>query len=541
MFKKTILGIICIVATVVGISLQRSSSKNQGNKYNLVLAKKADVIQGINVTGKVKSPTVLDLAFEINGKVVKVLNQTGDKVKSGQVLIELDTAETQSQVNKTIAELENQQATLLQYQAVLAKEKAKLDEIKNGNRPEEIQIKRTELNKAKQDLQGHYDSILNTLLDAYTKADDAIRTKTSTMFKGSKTASYALAFDACDYQTKVEAENLRLASEENLEKWSSNINNLQNNEATEDLLLMSLDQAQKYLKDFNTFLEKTYATLTTGCTLNNTSLDTHRNNIYTARTNVASALNTITTLKNNIASQKLNIEKINEELNLKLAGYPETQIKTQEAQVAQAQANVTAQEARINQIKQEFYGWQLRLAKNFLISPINGIVTHLDIQPGELVNAYTPVISILAEGAFELEAYVPEADIINIKIGDKATLTFDALEENNNFQATVNHIDPAETIIEGVTTYKVTLKFDNISHLIKSGMTANIDIITAKKENVIIVPQKAIISKNGQKYVRLLMNDGNIQEREVITGIKGIDGNIEIQEGLSENDKVIID
>lgn len=542
MFKKLIIVAILLVVIAIGLFLFRSPSRNQANKYNFVLIKKTSIIQGVNVTGKVKSPRAFDLAFEAGGKVSKIRAQTGDRVKSGQILIELDASEIQNKVNKAKAELENNQAILLEYKAALAKEKIKLDEIKGGNRTEEIQIKKAELAKAEQDLQGFYNTILGTLLDAYTKADDAVRTKTSSIFKGSKSTSYTLTFNSCDYKTEVDAENLRLASEENLEKWYLTINDLQNN-ATAEALSLSLREAQEYLKDFKAFLEKTYATLTTGCTLNDVALDAYRSNIYAGRTNVINALNNVTNLINTINSQKLTIAKIGEELNLKLAGYLNTQIKAQEAQVQQSQANVIAQEARVRQVETELYDSQLKLAKTRLASPIDGLITRLDIQEGELINAYVPVVSMLAENAFELEAYVPEADITNIKVGNEATLTFDAYEENNIFQAMVTHIDPAETIIEGVTTYKIILKLNNGYGygLIKSGMTANIDIITAKKENVFAVPQGAIITKNGQKLIRLLMPDGTIQEREVTIGIKGLDGNIEIQNGLNENDKVIID
>ncbi len=101
-------------------------------------------------------------------------------------------------------------------------------------------------------------------------------------------------------------------------------------------------------------------------------------------------------------------------------------------------------------------------------------------------------------------------------------------------------IDPAETIIEGVATYKTTLQFSGNDERVKSGMTANIDILTAKAENVIAIPQRAVAQKeNGDKIVKILKDDGVVEERKVTTGLKGSDGNIEITEGIQEGEKII--
>jgi len=73
----------------------------------------------------------------------------------------------------------------------------------------------------------------------------------------------------------------------------------------------------------------------------------------------------------------------------------------------------------------------------------------------------------------------------------------------------------------------------------KSGMTANIDIISQKKDNVLTVPQRAIISKNGQRFVKILQNEAS-HEIEVKTGLKSSDSYIEILQGLNLGDQVIV-
>ena len=70
-------------------------------------------------------------------------------------------------------------------------------------------------------------------------------------------------------------------------------------------------------------------------------------------------------------------------------------------------------------------------------------------------------------------------------------------------------------------------------------MTANINILTAYREDVVSVPQRAIITKNGDKIVRILEEE-KIKEVKVKVGLRGSDGNTEIISGVNEGDKVIV-
>jgi len=99
-------------------------------------------------------------------------------------------------------------------------------------------------------------------------------------------------------------------------------------------------------------------------------------------------------------------------------------------------------------------------------------------------------------------------------------------------------IDPAETIIEGVATYKTTLQFEKSDGRIKSGMTANIDISTDKRENVLVIPQRAVVSEGAGKFVMVDNGTSNPEKRKIETGLRGIDGNIEVISGLSEGEKI---
>jgi len=509
LFKKPlfVVSVVVVVGIIGGIVFLNRPSKPT---YDFIVAKRGNLVQEVSVTGRVKPAKSVDLAFEVGGRVSRVRVSVGDKVRTNQILVQLNNSELA--------------ARLAGAEADIKAEQAKLDELRRGARQEDIQVKEAELKKTEQDLVNEYDSVLTDLNNAYTKADDAVRTKTAAIFSGSKTNSYSLTFTSCNAEADSDSTFLRLTSDSELDAWLIELNKL-NAISSRGELDQALINAQDSLTLFKRFLERTNATLTTGCALGDSALDTYRTSVSTGRTNIAAAFSDIKNLEQSIASEKLNVDKVQSELDLKLAGTAPEQISAQEAKVEQAEANLQNIQAQI--------------AKTILRSPIDGIVTTQDAKIGEIASANIVIISLISEAEFQIEADIPEADIAKITTENTARLTLDAYGDDVVFEAQVITIEPAETIIEGVATYKTTFQFVGEDKRIKSGMTANIDILTGERKNVISVPQRALITKNGNKIVRILDDNGIVQEVNVKTGLLGSDGKIEIIEGVSEGDKVI--
>lgn len=223
-----------------------------------------------------------------------------------------------------------------------------------------------------------------------------------------------------------------------------------------------------------------------------------------AISNLNAAINSITTAQSSY--------------DLSVAGDSSQSIAAQAAKVSQA-------EAVLNQ--------------DTLTSPINGIVTQADPNVGEYMAPGQSGFAVEGTG-FKVEAYVAEADIAKVAVGDLASSTLDAYGAYVNFPETVTAIDPAETVLEGVPTYKVTLQFVAPDSRIKSGMTSNIEILTHEANDVLEIPYRAlaitatstavrVVSANGQTYTSVL----------VTTGLKGSDGTIQIISGLKAGDKVV--
>ena len=121
-----------------------------------------------------------------------------------------------------------------------------------------------------------------------------------------------------------------------------------------------------------------------------------------------------------------------------------------------------------------------------------------------------------------------------------ASDTLDAYGSFTDFPSQVTAIDPAETVLEGVPTYKVTLKFVNPDSRILSGMTANLEILTHEAAGVLEIPYRAVIITATSTMVRLLNPDGaSYTTVPVVTGLKGSDGTIQVISGLKAGDKVV--
>lgn len=569
--KSISIAVVVVIILISGYLL--FGRQKQQPAYNFIIASRGDVVQKVSVTGRVKPTEKVDLAFEKSGKVSKVNVKIGDKVTSGQILAGLNNADIEAQFLQAEAGVESAKSSLAQYQAALLSQQAKLEELKRGTRPEELQIAETNVanaqkslsdsqtnlenikNKAASDLANLYGKIKDILNDAYAKADDAVNKQTDEMFLNDNTNNPQLTFTTTDSQAKTDVEQRRIAAGTAVKAVKANLDNL--SAATADLD-NSLAQDKNQLMTIRDFLTRLNDALDSATGISLTTTAAYKGYVNTGRTNVNTALTNITNHQQAIESQKISnqnnvssaqtgvnsaqsaLTSAQNELALEKAGAAPEQIASQEAQVKQAEANLSAQAAEVKSAEANVKNIQAQLAKTIIFSPIDGVVTSQDAKIGEIISANSPLVSLISEAKFQIEANVPEADIAKVKIGDMAEVTLDAYGSDVVFEAKVISIDPAEIMIEGVATYKTTLEFTKEDDQIRSGMTANVDILTAKRQNVIFVSSRAVITKDGQKLVLVDMGNSKQEERKIETGLRGSDGNIEIISGLNAGEKVII-
>ncbi|MDP3954511.1 MAG: efflux RND transporter periplasmic adaptor subunit [bacterium] len=514
-------GLILTILIIVGLSLFKGEPKLN---YESIIIEPGELIQGVSVTGKVKPAQSVDLQFENSGRIASINYKAGDKVSSGAVIASLDNQDSQAQV--------------LEKEAVLESAQADLDQtIKNLNSLNDSAIStalKTDLNnaesnlanvkkKADDDSAAVYGAGFNTMNEAMTQANTSF-----TFFKNIR-STYFNGLNQSDLKVKGIEESVknelygldaynRLGTEDyvkkaNLEKTDENI----------DIALGQMLIGLTELK--NAYLIVQAEVLADFGSISSTD----RDKINSEAGIVSSQLSDVTSAIQNIITQKTtndrNISDAEARLSSAKSAFPtQEDILKKQAVVKQAQAGLVSA--------------QSQLKKSLITAPFAGTIARVDADRGETVTSSKVIVSMISASGYQVEANITEFDISKIKAGDLVSLTLDAYGPSIVFVGVVSSIEPGETVVEGVTTYKTTIDFSQNDERLRPNMTANIDIETEKKENVLSVPQRAVIIRNGIKLVRIVIGDA-ISELEVKTGITGQNGFVEITEGLNPGDRVI--
>lgn len=225
--------------------------------------------------------------------------------------------------------------------------------------------------------------------------------------------------------------------------------------------------------------------------------------------------------------------------------------------------NVQSAEASLTESKDN-------LNRTTIYAPVSGTISRLDVELGERVlgtiqMAGTELLRVADLNNMEVEVDVNENDIVKVKIGNEANIEVDAFLKKK-FRGVVTSISNSASstlTADQVTNFKVKVRILKESYLdliegkeahyspFRPGMTATVDIITQTNKNVLVVPISAIVLKAETDSIKestandilkeslFVLNNGEAKLKFVVTGIQD-DKNIEIVEGLSSDDTVIV-
>jgi len=567
--------------------------------YNNFLAKKelpyiwaeakiGDIREIVSETGTVKAAKEINLNFKNTGIIKTIKVKVGDSVKTGDPLVILDTADLEIQARQARASRDSAKAKLDLLLAGASSEDIKVYETAVANAKENLtKVKESvdeDIKNALKSVETAETNLTNVRATAEVNLNNAYATALTTMQGNLVVISTSLtdmdnilgvdnttindAFEAnlgiLNPQTKIDAEasyyEAKIAKNETFEI----VNNLSSNnqsgiEAAIPIVKNTLEKIATALSRTKALLDNTIAS----SSLTVADLSTKKTTIDTDRTSINTNLTLLETKEQNINSTKLtnktnidSAEKVLESAEQNLIAVKakaatsissaEGSLRTaedqlnfkkaspREADLAYYQALVKQAEASLDLILKQIEDATLR-------SPVDGVIAKINYEVGEIVQASplsaTAVISLISSNNFEIEADVSELDINKIKLNDPVDVKIDALSETEVFKGKVVQIDPAEILKDSDIYYRIKVILDDKNIPLRSGMTADISIITNSKSGVIIIPERAIIKESGKRKVRLLEGD-NIREVEVVTGLKGEEV-IEVVSGVKVGDKVV--
>ena len=482
---------------------------NKKTTEETIVIERADFVSQVSVSGKVVAASDVSLGFSTGGRVSAVRVKVGDIVSTGAVLASVENGDFR--------------ASLEQKEADLLKEQSKLKSLQSGTRPEQLAITEASLLSAETSFSQAKQSLVNAIGDAYTKADDAIKNKIDQFFHDPLSNDPYVSFFISDNSLILSVNQERKSIGIILTSWNKSISEISSGTNLEKYIAeagQNLEKIKSFLAEVSVITNNPNSSYSGGAIPSawKTDTSTARLAIDTAISSLSSA---VTSYKN--AETNLTIKQNN--LKLEQAGSTSDEIDQQMAQVKGAEAGVLNVRAMLN--------------KTLILAPFSGQITKIDAKVGEVASSNVPLISMMSADIFQIESYVPEVNIANIKLNDEAKITLDAYGANVVFGAKVISIDPAETIKDGVSTYKIKLQFDSKDDRVKSGMTANVDIKIFSKSDVLAVPAGVLFKKDGKMFVQVKENE-KIIDREVQTGGVSALGKTEIVSGLTEGEEVIL-
>lgn len=461
---------------------------NKNDKTETIKVSRENIKEIVEVSGSVETAQNADLSFEKSGIVASLNVKVGDVIKNGQVLATLSGSDAYSAVNEAQAGVQSAQANL--------------NNVKSGATQAEIDLKQQSLDNAKADLENANLGTGDTFTNVQNSIRDIIDYKLVGFFV-KDSGTYKLDFSNCDQALQTELESER-----------SNFDYINVN---------SLDEAKVKVDSLNSFINKINSLISMSCSVDS-SLSSKKTAISSIKSQIQLLYSDISNKRTIIQNAKNAVARAEKDLNISISSVDKNKIAIAQASLSQAYARLSSARAGAS--------------KNVLVAPFSGVVSAVNIEKGELASVSGAAISIISDSKFQIKSKIAEADITKLSVGDKATVTIDAIPDKT-FNVVVGSIDPASVSESGVPRYGITLVFEENYPELKSGLTANAKISTKEKENVLVIPALYVSMKSGGGVVKVKLQDGKIEEKIVELGIRSSEGKIEIIKGLAEGEELV--
>jgi RND family efflux transporter MFP subunit len=513
-FKTRKFYIIAVLVLIVGaIVYGRFKKANQPVQYETVKAQKGNLTQTVEATGKVESQSDLSLRFEIPGLISGVNVKAGAKVKAGQTLANLKLAELNAAVAQAQANLNQKLAGGTQAEKDYYK--AVLDQA-------EIDLKNSSL------VSNAYEDAVTVLQTSLVKLDDGLVQSDNILgidnisvnddFQGSLSASDPNRFNLASSQYLT----TKILVTQNKNKIA--LLTGASSEAEIDEALLSAIEAYSQMNHLLISVGGVLDASVVGTNFSQTTLATKKSAIDTTRTSVNGQLMALTNAKQAITDARVSVKIKDAQYKQALANYNNKINPVRDVDVAAYRAALYQAVASRN--------------KAIIRAPISGIVTSISKKIGEFISSNEEMMRMFVPH-YEIKVDISETDISKLQTNDEVTITLDAFGDDAKFSGKVVNIEPGSTDIQDVVYYKVTITISDSAKDIKPGMTANVKISTDSRQGVLFVPLRTVHTNDDGKYVRILKDKQSI-DRPVKLGIRADNGQVEILEGVSEGEEVIV-
>ena len=505
-------------------------------QYVTSAAQKGTLVVSVSGSGQVSASNQTNVQAQVSGTVASIPVSNNQSVKAGQALIILDTTNDERAVRNAQSSLENAQlalqtlmapastSTLLQSQqsAVQAQQSLQTNQ---SNLASDYTSAYADISNTFIDLSGVmsglngvlYNTTLNKIqanADAYTNLISNINPNAQ-VYHDSAIAGYQAAYTAYN-QALADYKNTTINSS------TSTIESLlAETYSTLKIISIANSDTKNLLDLVNTTLQQQ------GNMRIPAQLNTDETSMQSYISTTNSHLQTILQIQNSIQSDKqaiavgqISIQQTAAALAQLQSGPTQLQIQTQQLAVTQAQNSLSDAKENLN--------------NDYVRAPFDGTITNITARVGQPASG---TLAVLVGNIQLAQATLNEVDVVNIKVGQQATITFDALPDLT-LTGKVSEVDTIGTVSQGVVSYNVQVALDVPNAQVKPGMSDTVSIITNVKQDVLLVPNSAISTKQNVSYVQVMQASGTPSDVEVTTGLSN-DSETEILSGINEGDKVV--
>lgn len=519
-----IIGLVVIVAVAAFFIYRSQRNSTTATKSNTTTVARGDITTMVSGSSNIVADNTVSLSFQSTGIVATIDVKEGDHVKKGHVLATIDARDLTYQVASAKASFDSA--------------KAKLDQLVTGSgRSSELTSAQAAVTSAQAQLtsaQEKLAALKNPTKDKISAAQLKVQ-QAETSLQTTRDNSSA---------TKTKAE-LDLAK------------------ASESLLqAQSKYGVAKYNWDW---IDRNNSDPSTGRgPISDASKNTYRDNLVQAESALRTAEQNVqaaqVTLDNAKAAEVANVAQAEAALNdakLQLAtllkpteadlSAAEATVRQNEASLASAkssldkivapgtQTDIAIQQAAVTQAEASYNQAQLKLENASLTAPFDGIISSIGLTVGQSSSGGT--IGMIDREPMHIDVKFGETDIVNIKIGQTADLSIDALPDWKQ-TGTVTNISPVADSSSGVVTYKARIDFTDNDPRVLIGMTAIVELVTAEHNDVLLIPNSAILPKGTGRIVQIPAANNTTQDVDITIGIS--DGvQTEVLSGLSEGQSII--
>jgi HlyD family secretion protein len=214
----------------------------------------------------------------------------------------------------------------------------------------------------------------------------------------------------------------------------------------------------------------------------------------------------------------------------------EVALKRMELQIANdslllAEQSVTEAEGTIKQVERQIAGTVIK-------AQFDGIVTSVDCEQGDVVSPTVKVVRLYDPASIEVYAEIDEMDVLSVKLGQKVSVKLDCMP-GESLDGTVKAISQEPTSgATGLVKYETRIKLEQPPAEIKAGLSATSDILVDRRNDVVLVPNRAVKRASSGATVRIVTGT---ETKDMTVTLGATDGDMtEVLNGLKPGDSVLV-